>query len=78
MPDISKQVAATMPTGAEIKALYEAESTFDLSGGDVIAPTKTPATANATGTAGQIAYDAAYIYICTATDTWERAAIAAW
>lgn len=26
MPDISKQVAATMPTGAEIKVLYEAEA----------------------------------------------------
>jgi hypothetical protein len=28
---------------------------------------------NATGTAGQISWDANYIYICTATNTWKRA-----
>jgi len=28
--------------------------------------------ANATGTAGQISWDANYIYVCTATDTWKR------
>ena len=32
-------------------------------------------TATATGTAGQISYDASYIYICTATNTWKRAAL---
>ena len=37
-----------------------------------------PASAGATGTAGQLAYDASYLYICTATDTWERVAVAAW
>lgn len=37
-----------------------------------------PATAAATGTKGQIAFDSSYIYICIATDTWERAAIATW
>jgi len=28
--------------------------------------------ANATGTAGQISWDANYIYVCTATNTWKR------
>ena len=37
-----------------------------------------PANASATGTAGDIRYDADYIYICTATNTWKRAAIATW
>ena len=37
-----------------------------------------PASSGATGTAGQLAYDADYIYVCTATDTWARAAIATW
>jgi hypothetical protein len=40
--------------------------------------THTPATAGAAGTVGQIAYDASYIYICTATNTWKRVAIASW
>jgi hypothetical protein len=37
-----------------------------------------PATTGATGAAGDIRYDANYIYICTATNTWKRAAIATW
>ena len=37
-----------------------------------------PASATATGTAGDIRYDADYIYICTATNTWKRAAISTW
>jgi hypothetical protein len=37
-----------------------------------------PASATATGTAGDIRYDADYIYVCTAANTWKRAAIATW
>ena len=40
--------------------------------------TKTPASAAASGIAGDIAWDASYIYVCTATDTWKRVAIATW
>jgi hypothetical protein len=39
---------------------------------------KTPASASATGTTGQIAWDASFVYVCTATDTWKRAALATW
>ena len=39
---------------------------------------KTPASASATGNAGDICWDADYIYVCTATDTWKRVAIASW
>lgn len=37
-----------------------------------------PASATATGSAGVIRWDANYIYVCTATDTWKRVAIATW
>lgn len=37
-----------------------------------------PAAANSPGTPGQIAYDASYVYICIANDTWKRASIATW
>lgn len=43
-----------------------------------IATSKTPASATDTGTAGQVCWDASYIYVCTATDTWVRASIATW
>ena len=39
---------------------------------------KTPASASATGTQGTICWDSNYIYVCTATNTWKRAAIATW
>lgn len=38
----------------------------------------TPATAGATGNQGEIAWDTGFIYVCTATNTWKRAAIATW
>ena len=37
-----------------------------------------PASASATGIAGQIAYDSDYIYVCVATDTWKRVGVATW
>jgi hypothetical protein len=39
---------------------------------------KTPASAAATGTTGEFAWDASYFYICTATNTWRRVAHATW
>jgi len=53
-------------------------STGTLTATALIVATSTPASASATGTAGTIAWDTGYIYICTATNTWERVAIATW
>ena len=39
---------------------------------------KTPATAGAAGNQGDICWDADFIYICTADNTWKKAAIATW
>jgi hypothetical protein len=43
-----------------------------------IATAKTPASASDTGVAGEICWDASYIYVCTATNTWKRTAISTW
>jgi hypothetical protein len=37
-----------------------------------------PASATSAGQAGDWAYDNGFIYVCTATNTWRRAVIAAW
>lgn len=37
-----------------------------------------PSTASSTGTAGQVAYDSSYFYVCTSTDTWKRTALSTW
>jgi len=39
---------------------------------------KTPATAGADGNQGDICWNANFIYICTAANTWKRAAITTW
>jgi hypothetical protein len=45
--------------------------------GSIILPTSTtPASAIATGVAGTIVRDANYLYVCTATNTWTRIALA--
>jgi hypothetical protein len=43
-----------------------------------IATAKTPASASDTGTTGEICWDANYVYVCTATNTWKRSAISTW
>tara|TARA_S200000501_G_scaffold370765_1_gene412555 strand:+ start:3012 stop:5285 length:2274 start_codon:yes stop_codon:yes gene_type:complete len=37
-----------------------------------------PTTASSTGSTGDIRYDSGYVYICVATNTWKRAALATW
>lgn len=44
----------------------------------VITQVSPPASATATGIAGQVAYDADYFYTCVATNTWCRYAKSAW
>ena len=52
---------------------------FSVTGTKLFATSPTvPATAGATGTTGEIAWDANYVYVCTATNTWKRAGIATW
>ena len=46
--------------------------------GKVTLPSQPPASASATGSTGDIAWDANYVYVCVATDTWKRAAISTW
>jgi hypothetical protein len=43
-----------------------------------VATQKTPASATATGTKGDIVHDTNYIYVCTAANTWKRVLISTW
>lgn len=42
------------------------------------AATNVPSTADAPGVAGMVTYDAGYVYICVATNTWKRAVLVTW
>lgn len=44
----------------------------------ILASPTVPASAGADGTAGQLAWDADYIYVCVAANTWKRVAISTW
>ena len=37
-----------------------------------------PSSASDTGTLGEIRFTTTYMYVCTATDTWKRAALSSW
>lgn len=39
---------------------------------------RTPASATAAGTAGEICWDADYLYVCVAANTWKRATLSTW
>ena len=43
-----------------------------------IGASRTPASAGAPGTAGEICWDSSYIYVCVATDTWKRVGLSTW
>jgi hypothetical protein len=43
-----------------------------------VSTSKTPSSSSAAGTAGDIAWDSSYIYVCVATNTWKRTAISTW
>ena len=61
--DLMLNAAGFVRLGAQIK-----KDAFDTA----------PSSASDTGTAGEIRITATHIYVCTATDTWVRAALSSW
>jgi len=73
----------TQPTTGKIFKVGSASQNGDIGTanmvwGDVTIPSNAPANASAAGAAGQIAYADGFLYICIATNTWQRVAIATW
>jgi len=54
------------------------QATLDVGGTFRIAAGNAPSTSSSTGVAGQIAWDANYVYVCTSTNTWKRSALTTW
>ena len=65
-------------------ALFESDSdlrikvTFNKDGSFRLRTAKTPASAGASGNKGDICWDANYVYVCVATNTWKRSALSTW
>ena len=72
----------TATTGATLLSIVTGAAQTSKSivlqtGGRIQAPLTTPTTSGETGTAGTIAWDANFIYICTSANTWKRVALSA-
>lgn len=60
-------------------ANFTSAGNLTLTGREVTIPTeRTITNANDPGVKGTICWDASYIYVCVATDTWKRVGIATW
>lgn len=65
-------IGTTSPTISDGVGLHIAGKILRL------ATAKTPATAGATGNAGEICWDSGALYVCVSTNSWKKVAIAAW
>lgn len=69
-------VAGTMWNDSDNDQVFWYDGTYDyqvaVNRGAPAASTSSP------GTAGDTAWDDSYFYICSATDTWKRVAVATW
>lgn len=52
---------------------------INLAQGNItLAQSNPPSAANSAGTAGQLAWDSGYVYVCVAANTWKRANLTTW
>ena len=74
--DGAGRVGLAPGTGSGMPTLTTALDVF----GDAVRvrTSRTPASATAACNAGEIVWDAGFVYVCVATDTWKRAALTTW
>jgi hypothetical protein len=71
--------ATQLQTTSQVQCVVGGNVTLSTNDRGLLLPISfTPASASASGTAGQVTWDSSYIYVCTATNTWKRVAIATW
>ena len=75
-------MSAFVPKNAaprDIRELYHwTHKQLKDSGGQAPTAGTAPSTAASPGSPGTIAFDANYLYVCVATDTWKRVEILTW
>lgn len=77
---------ASIDRGASRYFIYSLSTSPSLLTGDLtinnskfyISTPQTPASASAACTTGQMAWDSGFVYVCVATNTWKRTALATW
>jgi hypothetical protein len=71
------QNAGTNALTVDLSGNLTATGRGSFTGLRLVSPT-VPATASSSGTAGDMAWDSGFVYVCTATNTWKRAALSTW
>lgn len=51
---------------------------LSITGNAAFENTYVPSSNSSTGSAGQVAWDSGYVYICVAANTWKRASLSTW
>ncbi len=74
-PAVTLTLGAITPTSV---AASGAITALSVAGTTTLLASAAPASAGAAGVTGTITWDAGFVYICVATNTWVRAAIATW
>jgi hypothetical protein len=82
-PGSTNDINNALPTPAAGYAVFNSDlSSMQVSNGSAFLTIPTvvavPSTATSTGKPGQIAYSSTWIYVCVATNTWVRSALATW
>lgn len=67
-----------MPINLVKQGAFDADLARQIGNALQTASASAPASATAAGVAGSLAYDSGYLYVCVATNTWVRVAIATW
>ena len=80
LQEVEPTIAMTLPLKADRvgKYLKFNATTGVPEAAEALASSGTPASATATVITGTINWDASYLYVCTATNTWKRTSIASW
>ena len=75
---ITSAFPALKRSGTTLQARLADDSGFATLDGILSMEGTAPASASATGTAGELRYDGDYVYVCVATNTWKRTALTTW
>jgi hypothetical protein len=76
---ITTSTILTLPDGdGSANQLLKTDGSGNLGWTNPKALAGTPASSTATGIAGELQYDADYLYVCIAANTWKRVAISTW
>jgi hypothetical protein len=75
---LNLQTCATGDALLRTRIRIDGTGNTNIMNGVLVLPTGTPSSASDSGVTGTVTWDASFVYVCVATNTWKRVAIASW